>query len=138
MAEQLKQKQLRKTEQNGGKPKYDPYQILTANLSASATDSNGTVNGAANRPKPPGASMDLMSELNYKLRRRQNQEEIVSIDSTTSTQSTNSNDSAEKKDPPPPPKTWTKPTSNGNGAATLNGTQNGHVNGVDSPKVHKK
>lgn len=76
--------------------------------------------------------MDLMSELNSKLRRRQNQEEIGSLASTSSTLSTNSNESAEKKDPPP--KAWTKPTS----AATLNGTQNGHVNGVDSPKVHKK
>ncbi|KAI6170686.1 hypothetical protein M3Y97_01118100 [Aphelenchoides bicaudatus] len=118
MAEQLQQKQLRKTEQNG------------------SADTNGAVNGTngAQRPKPKGGvTMDLMSELNKKLLKRQNQEEIVSVTSTTSTGSTSSTEIAEKKDPPPVQKTWTKPASN------PNIVQNGHMNGgMDSPKVPKK
>jgi len=121
MAEQLQQKQLKKTEQNG------------------ASDTNGNSNGTTNgtKPKPPGAAMDLMSELNSKLRKRNNKDEIGSV---TSTSSTNSNESAERQEAQPPPKTWTKPVSTAPSTLTLNGTMtNGHTNGsIDSPKCHKK
>jgi hypothetical protein len=117
--------------------------LITLLFSASDSNGNSAPPKSANKP---GASMDLMSELNNKLKKRNNQAEVTSVTSaasTSSTLSTNSSESVpEKRSDSPPPKPWQKSSNaslnTAGGNVMTNGVASAQTNGVHSPKVHKK